>query len=454
MTLRTKVILLAVAPLMLVTLAFAVAMINLGDRLAERELKTFETNLLRSREAALRDYVSMMGITAAFLRDQSRTDQEAQALVRALLQRMKYSDDGYFFAYTPDGVNLVHAVQPELVGQNLYDFQDTNGDFLIQNLLAKARDGGGVHRYLWRRPSTGAEVDKISYVEALPDWEWMFGTGLYVDDIQAEMVHIREDVNANVKSALLRFSSIGLGAVMVVLLAAIGVNVHEHRLADASLKRLAQKTVQLQEEERRRVSRELHDGINQWLVAVKYRLESALHLLGDTDSPVRRQIREAEVTLQQSIQEARRISHALRPRMLDELGLEAAVAHQLDEFRKRTGVEVVQNLRIDERRVPESLATTLFRIIQEALTNIEKHAGAANVILRLEQDAEGLYLQIRDDGCGFKTRQLSRAEGIGVKNMRERVEFFGGDFYIRSDTDKGTAIHVYFSEEQLQKRVG
>ncbi|RMF14520.1 MAG: histidine kinase [Gammaproteobacteria bacterium] len=454
MTLRTKVILLAVMPLLLVTLGFAVAMINMGDRLAERELETFETNLLKSRENALRDYVSLMRITAEFLRDQAHSEQEAQVLVRALMQRMKYSEDGYFFAYTEDGVNLVHAVQPELVGQNLYDFQDTNGDFLIQNLIAKAQAGGGVHHYLWRRPSTGQEVDKISYVEQLPGWDWMFGTGLYLDDIQAEMQHIREDVNANVKSALLRFSSIGLAAVVLVLVASIWFNLHEHRLADASLKRLAQKTVELQEEERRRVSRELHDGINQWLVAVKYRLESALNLLGETDSPVRQQIREAEATLQQSIQETRRISHALRPRVLDELGLVAAVEHQVAEFRKRTGVAAISNIRLDEGRMPDPLATTLFRLIQEALTNIEKHARAAHVVLRLEQDAEGLYLLIQDDGRGFRTRDLSRSEGIGVKNMRERVEFFGGDFYIRSETDKGTAVHVYFSEAQLARRVG
>ena len=201
-----------------------------------------------------------------FVRQNAANDDEARDKVMALMQEASFSDDGYFYAYTHDGLNLVHAAQPALVGRDMYDFQDSSGNYLIQNLIRIADNGGGYYQYLWQQPSTGKEVDKVGYVEQIEDWQWMFGTGLYIDDIAAEMRAIEAGVDANVKQTLWAILLALMVSIGVVVSAGVLFNVHEHRLADQNLKELSHKTVQHQEEERRRVSRELHDGINQLLV--------------------------------------------------------------------------------------------------------------------------------------------------------------------------------------------
>ena len=196
MSLRTKLILLALVPLLVVTGIFSAVTLHQGDILMERELQIFEQNLRRSKETALKDYVSIMRTAIEFVRQNAANDDEARDKVMALMQEASFSDDGYFYAYTHDGLNLVHAAQPALVGRDMYDFQDSSGNYLIQNLIRIADNGGGYYQYLWQQPSTGREVDKVGYVEQIEDWQWMFGTGLYIDDIAAEMRAIEAGVDA------------------------------------------------------------------------------------------------------------------------------------------------------------------------------------------------------------------------------------------------------------------
>lgn len=448
MSLRTKLILLALVPLLVVTGIFSVVTLHQGEVLTERELHTFEQNLRRSKETALKDYVSLMHIAIDFVRENAASEDEARTQVRVLMQKAFFSDDSYFYAYTKDGLTLVHAAQPALVGQNLYNFQDSSGDYLIRNLIEIAAKGGGYYQYLWRQPSTGNEVDKVGYVEQIEDWEWMFGTGLYIDDIATEMRLIEAGVDANVKQTLLVILVALVVSIIIVVSAAIWFNVHEHLLADQNLKELSQKTVQHQEEERRRVSRELHDGINQLLVSVKYRLETAMTHIPAADSTAHESLQKGGEVLNRAIQDVRRISHDLRPSVLDDLGLLAALNQLLDDFRERSGIDMDLAIQPPRGDISEALATTLYRIVQEALSNIEKHARATRLTLTLEEDAEGLFLCISDNGVGFVKRAAYTRRGIGLRNMHERVEFLGGEFEVSSRPGHGTRIMASFKRLQ------
>ncbi len=235
MSLRTKLILLALLPLLVVTGIFSAVTLHQGAILTERELHIFEQNLRRSKETALKDYVSIMRTAIDFIRKNSANDDEAREKVMALMQEAYFSDDGYFYAYTNDGLNLVHATQPSLIGQDMYDFRDSSGNYLIQNLIRIAENGGGYYQYLWQQPSTGKEVAKVGYVEQIADWQWMFGTGLYIDDIATEMRLIAAGVDANVKQTLLALLLALVVSIGVVVSAAVLFNVHEHRLADQNL---------------------------------------------------------------------------------------------------------------------------------------------------------------------------------------------------------------------------
>lgn len=448
MSLRTRLILFALVPLLVVTAIFSAVTLHQGKILAERELQIFEQNLRRSKETALKDYVSIMRTAIDFIRQSSSSEDEARGNVVALMQEAFFSEDGYFYAYTYDGLNLVHAAQPALVGQDMIDFQDSNGDSLIRDLIRIAEDGGGYHQYLWQQPSTGNEVDKVGYVEQISDWQWMFGTGLYIDDIAAEMRLIEAGVDANVRQTLLAILVALMISIGVVVFAAVVFNVREHRLADQNLKELSHKTVQHQEEERRRVSRELHDGINQVLVSVKYRLETALTHIPIADTIAHESLVKGTEGLNRAIQEVRRISHDLRPSVLDDLGLLSAVKQLLDDFRERSGIEMDVDIQAITSDISEEVATTIYRIIQEALSNVEKHAQAKRLVLGLEEDAEGLFLSIADNGVGIAEKGAYANRGIGLRNMRERVEFLGGDFRVSSRPGNGTRIIASFNRFQ------
>jgi len=450
MSLRTKLILLALVPLLIVTGIFSAVTLHQGERLTERELQIFEQNLRRSKETALKDYVSIMQTAVEFVRQNSASEEEAQSKVRALMQEAFFSDDGYFYAYTKDGVNVVHAAQPQLVGQPMFDFQDRSGDYLIRELIAIAESGGGYYQYLWNQPTTGEEVDKVGYVEQIEDWQWMFGTGLYIDDIASEMRLIEAGVDANVRQTLVAILIAVVVSICIILLTVVLFNVHEHRLADENLKELSHRTVQHQEEERRRVSRELHDGINQLLVSVKYRLEMAMTMTPETNSPVQESLAKGDESLNQAIHEVRRISHDLRPSVLDDLGLLAALNHLMGDFRERNDISTFVDIQSPQSEISEEVATTLYRIVQEALSNIEKHARASRVALSLEEDAEGLVLCISDNGIGIVKKDAYAKDGIGLRNMRERVEFLGGTFDVLPGQIGGTRIIASFSQFQTR----
>jgi two-component system NarL family sensor kinase len=160
---------------------------------------------------------------------------------------------------------LVHPIQPELVGQNLLELQDEDGDFLIEALLREAQTGGGFHQYLWQKPSTGEVVSKLSYAAWLERWNWMIGTGLYIEDVHQEVASMQAAINKNIETTFFSIVVILSVTVAVIIVLTLAINMHEHRIADNNLKELAHKTVMFQEDEKKHLARELHDGINQLL---------------------------------------------------------------------------------------------------------------------------------------------------------------------------------------------
>jgi len=231
-------------------------------------------------------------------------------------------------------------------------------------------------------------------------------------------------------------------AALAVFAGGLALNISEQRQADRKLKALAHRVVSSQEEERARVSRELHDHICQVLVSIKYQFELVGHRLAHPgDAPVT--AIDTEITaLSKAITEVRRISHDLRPALLDDLGLPAALEHIGNELAVRSGLTVRVAPRVHEERLPELQAVSLFRVAQEALRNVERHAHAKHIDIRLDDSDDKLELRITDDGVGFdvKTVELSKDRGIGLTNMRERVERNGGSFALTSQPGQTALI--------------
>ncbi|KJY84916.1 histidine kinase [Vibrio galatheae] len=450
MPLQAKLILLSLLPLLLVTALTSWISIHQAKTLGEKEIHIFEDGLIRSKETALKDHVNLaFDAIAHIYNDSNLPEEEAKQQVKSVLSKLRYGKDkdGYFFAYDEQGTNLVHPIMPDLIGQNLIDLQDENGDLVIEALLDQAQSGGGFHRYLWQKPSTGENVIKLSYAAWLDKWNWMIGTGLYIEDITNEVANLKSEVSKNIETTFFSVIVIMLVTVGVIVVITLAVNLHEHRLADRSLKELAHKTVMFQEDEKKHLARELHDGINQLLVSSKCHLELLSSKI--TDVPLQQHIVKSQQSLTTAINEVRHISHNLRPSALDDIGLEAAMNTLLQDFKSHSGVDVEASLSTQPGKLKSEVATTLYRVAQESLTNIEKHAHANTVSVILHQMGDRLQLIIRDDGVGFDVNSALRKNGIGLRNMRERVEFIGGDFEIESDLSLGTEITVLLELDGL-----
>ncbi|MBW8907037.1 MAG: PAS domain S-box protein [Betaproteobacteria bacterium] len=221
------------------------------------------------------------------------------------------------------------------------------------------------------------------------------------------------------------------------------------RAAAEELQSLTRRLVQVEEAERRRIAGELHDRVGQNLSALNINLEIALGALGDAPLPeARARLHDALSLVELTLQTLENVMADLRPPLLEEYGLGAALGWYVQEFARRAGLEVkLEDLaREHTRRLPRDAAVALFRIAQEALTNVAKHAGANRALLRLEAAERGVSLTVRDDGRGFNPASPSRPGRLGMTTMKERATAAGGSLALESVPDKGTTLtaHVPF----------
>ncbi len=434
MRLRLRVFLLAVIPLLgsLALIAFAVR--QQQEDLSARERAVVESAYMNSKRAELRHYVELARSTILPLYDTHRDDDEIRAQALALLRSLDYGLDGYFFVFDAGGLSVMHPRQPELVGKDLWELRDTTGVRVVRDLIARAHEGGGFVQYIWQKPSTHALAPKLGYAISLPRWNWIIGTGLYLDDIQVTLAQLDRQVSDNVSTTMWWIAGIAALGIALIGSSGLALNLSDARIADAKLRLLARQVVKSQEDERAHLSRELHDSTSQTLVSIKLLLESAVAQLDRNSDAQPAALTKALGRLGDALHEVRNISHRLRPAELDVLGLPAALEHLGREFSDSSAKSFSMKVRGPVTRLPDEVNTVLFRVAQESLTNIEKHADAARVQLRLVFHPRGLRMRLIDDGNGFDVQAIRTdpRRGIGLRNMRERVESIGGQFAIVS----------------------
>ncbi|VVD89525.1 transmembrane sensor histidine kinase transcription regulator protein [Pandoraea eparura] len=433
MNLRQKFFVLALLPVALAMVAIALAVRHQGNELSRAQHDAVQTTSLANKRAELLHYVGLARNAIQPLYDGPDTPAAREAAL-AILARLEFGKDGYFFVYDLEGRSLMHPRQPELVGHNLWSLKDASGAPTIQRLIAAARAGGGYVQYPWEKPSLHQMAPKLGYVVALPRWNWMIGTGIYLDDVEATLRESDDRAQANIDRTLIWITLIASSCLAIVALCGLAVNISELKTADAKLRQLARQVVESQELERARISRELHDGISQLLVSVKLLLESASMRLPGSPAAASTALGVAIDRLNGTLGEVRRISQALRPAMLDDLGLAAAIDQLAREFGSHAGLPVEMQVEGDAPVLDDNIKTMLYRIAQEALTNIERHAHASRVSILLRFKPDGIHLSIADDGRGFDVTDVHHnpSHGIGLRNMRERLDAVGGVLGIQS----------------------
>ncbi len=207
---------------------------------------------------------------------------------------------------------------------------------------------------------------------------------------------------------------------------------------------LARSVWQVQEEERRRLARELHDSIGQTLVGLIHQVDRLSGRVKGDDE--KRLAADVEALARQALDETRELSRLLRPPVLDDLGLEPALGWLTRTLGERTGLRTELDCTLPEGRLDPEVETLIFRVVQEALSNAIRHAPGASVRVEVVQGRASLDVEIADDGPGFRADEMMAAGGpvtsAGLRGMRDRVELFGGRLEIRSAPGEGTSLRI------------
>jgi PAS domain S-box-containing protein len=222
----------------------------------------------------------------------------------------------------------------------------------------------------------------------------------------------------------------------------------ELRASQEELRHLSAQLLEAQERERKRVARELHDGLGQTLSAMKFRIESTMGgLRAEEQADSANSLSNLVSMAQQAVEEVRRISKNLWPSILDDLGLLPTISWFCREFREmHPGIRIEQEIAIEECAVPASLKIVIYRVLQEAMNNIAKHSQANRIELSLREEEGRLELTIHDNGTGFDTTQRVSQEGLdrglGLASMTERTDLSNGLFAVESEPGVGTTIRA------------
>jgi signal transduction histidine kinase len=224
-------------------------------------------------------------------------------------------------------------------------------------------------------------------------------------------------------------------------------DITERVRTEEELRRLSGQLLRLQDEERRSIARDLHDSTGQNLVALATLLSQLHASIPSSGRKLRKLASESQELADRCIREVRTLSYLLHPPMLDEAGLEDAIRHYVDGFSERTGIEV--KLQISPRfgRMPPDVELALFRVVQESLTNIQRHSRSLRATIQLDRATDEVKLEISDKGPGVSRRELTGTAGstfrlgVGIPSMHERVKLIGGHLEIESSSS-GTTVRV------------
>jgi PAS domain S-box-containing protein len=219
-------------------------------------------------------------------------------------------------------------------------------------------------------------------------------------------------------------------------------DVEDRKRAEEELRQLSGQLLRLQDEERRRIARELHDSTGQDLVALATTLSQLYAFIPSSSRKSRKLASQCQALVDLCIREVRTLSYLLHPPMLDEAGVEDAIRHYAGGFTERTGIEVELNISPRVGRMKPDVELALFRVVQESLTNIQRHSGSPQAKIRIERDLGKIRLEISDKGSGISgSGKMFFGLGVGIPSMHERVTLIGGQLDIESSSS-GTTVRV------------
>ncbi|ODS09905.1 methyl-accepting chemotaxis protein [Vibrio scophthalmi] len=229
---RSKLTLVTIIPLVLITTLITMVYYFNGLKSLDSQLTTYRQELIEVKKSELKAFL-MMGVTAIKPLYDTDVDGQNKQQAKEILKAMRFESDGYFFAYDSQGVNTLHAIKPELEGKNLMGMKDENGVGVISGLIDASKNGDGFLYFSWHKPTIDAQAPKLGYAEYLKKWDWVLGTGIYIDDIDLQVAAYRESrmqaLNTQTFSAIvLSFISLLITCAVISVVISRGVRPLQH----------------------------------------------------------------------------------------------------------------------------------------------------------------------------------------------------------------------------------
>ncbi len=434
MKFQSQIILFALLPTLVALSLIAFTVHHQAQELAQSQRESWERAYRASKDDALKHYCAK---AIAPLYDSDRLDVVTKERVKkdaaTILANLDYGPDGYFFLYDFQGRLLMHPRQPQLVGHNLASRpigKDRDSKQVIKDLIAAAQQGKEFVDYWWSQPSThtDAPVPKRACVMALKQWEWVLGTGMYLDDIDTTINEAAEQASQNISSTMLlvaAFSSLGVAIMSLGIMRLIRTHA--------------------QDEERNRIANALHDSINPLLVASKQKIQVGIRRLQGITQ--RRTLppatfREATELMDQILTDLKQVIQDLDPSDFNHNTLDGLLQTLADRFTTDER-RVEANVTGETKNLPRCTQKTLYHVAQLALTNATIHSSATLVSLHLGIDAQHVTFRTQDNGEGFEVQAVwnDPYRGKGLSNMQRKIEMEGGEFQLTS-SPSGTTIIV------------
>lgn len=373
---------------------------------------TADLTLLRNDEGQPRGY-------AVITRDITERRQQREEIAQREAQL------NAFFFHAPVGLAVLD--------QSLY-FQKINAPFAeLTGLLPGEHIG---------RPVGDVITDMASQIEPLVRRVAQTGESILNQEIRGPMPSSPGHTGWWLKS----FFPITQEGGKVTQIGVIVQDITGQKRAEISVRSLSGRLLQIRDDERRRLARDLHDSLGQTLTAVKMNLSYLGRDTSGLDERGNSAVAESKELIENALKEVRTLSHLLHPPMLDEVGLLPAIRWYANGFAQRSGIQVELELPTNLRRLPTELETAVFRVLQESLTNVHRHSGSPTATVRLHAEDGRLHLYVTDQGRGIPPdklafRQESTTIGVGLLGMRERLRQFDGKLEVSSDS-QGTRIHA------------
>lgn len=313
------------------------------------------------------------------------------------------------------------------------------GKFIEVNDVACERLGYQREEFLMLSPSA------IIPPQMINDYILIMEKLFSVKDVIFELVHRAKDRRTfpvEISAHLFQYNS-------KQTILSVARDITERKTADEKVKRtskrlrdLASHLQSVREEERTMIAREIHDELGQVLTVLKIQISLLSKKLNEDQQPLKDKFDSVSLLIDQTVETVQKICAKLRPGILDELGLVAAIDWQSQEFSTRTGIQSEFIFPSDEIHLDNEKSTAVFRIFQEALTNVARHANAVHVHIILKIEKSNLILEIIDNGRGITESQLNAVQSLGILGMNERALLFGGSVFIEGFPAKGTKVRV------------